>query len=262
MTKEEAKREHKEEEGDPMLKGRRKKRARELAKNRIAIEVPKADAVIVNPTHIAIAIRYRKDEGNAPRVIAKGKGVLAENIRELARAHGIPIVEDIALARLLYKRVKVGKSVPADTFRAVAAILAFVYRVTGRAPQAPARPAAPVGPPGLRSARPSAATQDERRAQVGPPGPRSEGVRLDSSGATQKGEAQRSVEPDERRTQVGPPGLRSEGVRLDSSGATQKGEAQRRVEPDERRAQVGPPGLLSERVRLDSSAATQKDGNV
>ncbi|MEW6433317.1 MAG: EscU/YscU/HrcU family type III secretion system export apparatus switch protein [Myxococcota bacterium] len=132
MTKEEAKRELKEDEGDPLLKGRRKKRARELAKGRLAVDVPKADAVVVNPTHIAVALRYRKEEGHAPRVIAKGKGELAERIRELARLHGIPIVEDVALARLLYKRVKLGKAVPAETYRAVAAILAFVYRVTGR----------------------------------------------------------------------------------------------------------------------------------
>ena len=135
MTRDEAKREQKEDEGDPLLRGRRRKRARELARGRIAVDVPKADAVVVNPTHIAVAIRYRKGEGAAPRVIAKGKGQLAENIRELARAHGIPIIEDITLARLLYKRVKVGKAIPAETFRAVAAILAFVYRVTGRVPQ-------------------------------------------------------------------------------------------------------------------------------
>lgn len=132
MTKEEAKREMKEDEGDPLLKGRRKKRARELVKGRLAVDVPKADAVVVNPTHIAVAIRYRKEEGAAPRVIAKGKGELAERIRELARAHGIPIVEDIPLARLLYKRVKLGRAVPAETYRAIAAVLAFVYRVTGR----------------------------------------------------------------------------------------------------------------------------------
>lgn len=137
MTREEAKREAKEDEGDPMLKQRRKKRARELSKGRIAAEVPRADAIVVNPTHIAIAIRYRKNEGGSPRVIAKGKGQAAENIRELAREHGIPIVQDIPLARLLYKKVKVGKAVPAETFKAVAAILAFVYRVTGRKPGEP-----------------------------------------------------------------------------------------------------------------------------
>lgn len=138
MTRDEAKRELKEDEGDPLLKGRRRKRARELVKGRLAVDVPKADAVIVNPTHIAVAIRYRKEEGAAPRVIAKGKGEVAERIRELARAHGIPIVEDVALARLLYKRVKLGKAVPAETYKAIAAILAFVYRVTGRKPAAAA----------------------------------------------------------------------------------------------------------------------------
>jgi flagellar biosynthetic protein FlhB len=144
MTKDEAKREMKEDDGDPMIKGRRRKRARELAKGRLAVDVPKADAIIVNPTHIAVAIRYRKDEGHAPRVIAKGKGETADRIRELARAHGIPIVEDIPLARLLFKRVKLGKAVPAETYRAIAAVLAFVYRVTGRKPAAaPVARAAP-----------------------------------------------------------------------------------------------------------------------
>lgn len=132
MTREEAKRDYKEEEGDPMFRMRRKRQHRELIKNRVAIEVPKADALIVNPTHIAIAIRYRPGEDAAPRVTAKGKGQLAETMRELARFHGIPIVEDIPLARLLYKRVKVGRQVPAETFKAVAAVLAFVYRVLGR----------------------------------------------------------------------------------------------------------------------------------
>jgi len=140
MTKEEAKREYKEDEGDPMQKGRRKKRHRELAKGRAAQEVPRADALIVNPTHIAIAIRYRPDEGMAPRVTAKGKGVLAEYMRQLARENSVPIVENIALARLLYRRVKVGRAVPAETYKAVAAILAYVYRITGRASGAGARP--------------------------------------------------------------------------------------------------------------------------
>lgn len=132
MTKEEAKREYKEEEGDPLLKGQRKRRHREMTKNRAKQEVPRADALLVNPTHIAIALRYRKGEGRAPRVTAKGKGVLAEYMRELAREHGIPIVEDVPLARLLYRKVKIGREIPAQTYKAVAAILAFVYRVTGR----------------------------------------------------------------------------------------------------------------------------------
>jgi flagellar biosynthetic protein FlhB len=133
MTKEEAKREYKEEDGDPLMKGRRRKKHRELAKGRAAIEVPQADALLVNPTHIAIAIRYRPGDDSAPRVTAKGKGQLAEYMRELARNHGIPIVENIPLARLLYRRVKVGRSVPAETYKAIAAILAYVYRLTGRA---------------------------------------------------------------------------------------------------------------------------------
>lgn len=134
MTKDEARREHKEDEGDPLIRARRKRQHRELAKNRIAIEVPKADAIVVNPTHVAIAIRYRKSEGKAPRVTAKGKGKLAEMMRDLARSNGVPIVQDVPLARLLYRKVKVGREVPAETYKAVAAVLAFVYRVTGRKP--------------------------------------------------------------------------------------------------------------------------------
>jgi len=134
MTKEETRREHKEDEGEPLLKARRRRRHRELAKGRVAVEVPRADALVVNPVHVAVAIRYRKDEGKAPRVTAKGKGEMARHMREIARSHGVPIVENVALARLLHRRVKVGKEIPADTYKAVAAVLAFVYRITGKAP--------------------------------------------------------------------------------------------------------------------------------
>lgn len=132
MTRDEAKREAKEEEGEPMLKGRRKKRHRELARGRAVVEVPRADALLVNPTHVAVALRYRRDEGRAPRVTAKGKGALAEFMRDLARQNGVPIVQDVPLARLLYRKVKVGAEVPASTYKAVAAVLAFVYRITAR----------------------------------------------------------------------------------------------------------------------------------
>lgn len=131
MTREEAKREMREEDGDPLIRGRRRRKHRELIKNRVRLEVPRADAVVVNPTTFAVAIRYRKEDG-APRVVAKGKGAMAEVIRDLARENGVPIVENIPLARLLYKRVKVGREIPAETFKAVAAVLAFVYRITGR----------------------------------------------------------------------------------------------------------------------------------
>lgn len=132
MTRDELKREHKEDEGDPLLRSQRRRRHREMARARVAVEVPQADALLVNPTHVAVAIRYRRGTDRAPRVVAKGKGQLAEIMRELARSNAVPIVEDIPLARLLYKRVKVGREIPAETFKAVAAILAFVYRISGR----------------------------------------------------------------------------------------------------------------------------------
>jgi flagellar biosynthetic protein FlhB len=119
--------------GDPLIRGRRRKRHMELARGQARIEVPRADALVVNPTHIAIALRYRKDEGRAPRLTAKGKGALAEYMRELARENAVPIVEDVPLARLLYRKVKVGREIPPQTYKAVAAVLAFVYRITGRA---------------------------------------------------------------------------------------------------------------------------------
>jgi len=136
MTKAEAKREYKEDDGDPLLRQRRKRRHRDIIAGKVRLEVPRADALLVNPTHIAIALRYRKDEGRAPKVTAKGKGVLAEHMRALAREHGVPIVEDVPLARLLYRKVKVGREIPAATYKAVATILAFVYRATGRGPAA------------------------------------------------------------------------------------------------------------------------------
>ncbi len=139
MTKQELKQDMKQEDGDPLVRTRRRRKHRELAKARVVTAVPRADAVIVNPTHVAVAIRYRKDEGGAPRVIAKGKGQLAEIIRDIARSNGIPIIEDIPLARLLHRRVKIGGQIPADTYKAVAAILAFVYRMTGIRPGGVAR---------------------------------------------------------------------------------------------------------------------------
>jgi len=133
MTKDELRREFKEEDGDPHFRMMRKQKHRELAQSGVK-DVPLADALVVNPTHIAIAIRYRRKHDAAPRVIAKGKGNLADTMREMARENGIPIYRDIPLARLLYKRVKVGKEVPQENFRAIATVLAFVYRVTGRVP--------------------------------------------------------------------------------------------------------------------------------
>ena len=132
MTRDELKREHKEDEGDPLLRSQRRRRHREMSRARVAVEVPQADALLVNPTHVAVAIRYRRGDDRAPKVVAKGKGQLAEIMRDLARANAVPIVEDVPLARLLYRRVKVGREIPAETYKAVAAILAFVYRLRGR----------------------------------------------------------------------------------------------------------------------------------
>jgi flagellar biosynthesis protein FlhB len=134
MTKDEIKREVKDDEGDPMIRGFRKRRHRELVRRNALAETRRADALVVNPTHIAIALRYRKDEGAAPKVLAKGKGVLAEAMRDAARSNGVPIIQDIPLARLLYRKVKVGGPVPAETYKAVAAVLAVVFRMTGRSP--------------------------------------------------------------------------------------------------------------------------------
>jgi len=134
MTKQQVKDERKEEEGDPLIKGMRRRKHREMSQGRVEKDVPEADAIIVNPTHIAIAIRYRKDEGGAPKVTCKGKDARADKMRALAREHNIPIYKDIPLARLLHKKVKVGQEVPAETYKAVAAVLTFVYRVTGRRP--------------------------------------------------------------------------------------------------------------------------------
>ncbi len=134
MKREDLKREHKEDEGDPQIKGKRKRKHRELVQGRVAVEVPRADAIVVNPTHIAVAIRYRKKSDTAPRVTAKGKGRHAEVMRELAAQHGIPVVRDIPLARFLVKRVKVGQEVPSDVYKSVAAVLAYVYKITGRVP--------------------------------------------------------------------------------------------------------------------------------
>jgi len=129
MTPDEIKREHKENEGDPMLRGKRKQRMRELAKRRVAVAVAKADVVVVNPTHYAVALRYDEATDRAPVVVAKGTDEAAEKIREIARQNGVPILSRPPLARALYKHVKENRAIPANLFRAVAEVLAYVYRL-------------------------------------------------------------------------------------------------------------------------------------
>ena len=132
MSKEEIKEEMKETDGDPIIKARIKSMQREMARKRMMADVPKADVVVTNPTHIAIAIRYDREKGNAPIVVAKGAGFVGERIRELARKHGVPVLENKPLARTLYKTVKVGMEIPANLYKAVAEVLAYVYRLGKR----------------------------------------------------------------------------------------------------------------------------------
>ncbi len=128
MTKDEVKREHEDQEGKPEIKSKRKQKARELVINRILQEVPKADFVLTNPTHYAVALRFRPGKDDAPVVVAKGADDLAAIIRRVARQHGVPVIEHRALARALYNRIKVGNPITTDFFQAVATILARVYQ--------------------------------------------------------------------------------------------------------------------------------------
>jgi flagellar biosynthetic protein FlhB len=128
MTKQEVREEFKEMEGDPTTKGRIRRIQREMAKKRMMADVPKADVVITNPTHYAVALTYKMESMDAPKVVAKGVGFLALRIKDLARQHDIPQVENKALAQTLYKTVDVGETIPANLYKAVAEILAYIYK--------------------------------------------------------------------------------------------------------------------------------------
>jgi flagellar biosynthetic protein FlhB len=128
MSKDEVKREHKEQDGSPELKQRQRQTQREMARRRKALQdVPQADVIITNPTHYAIAISYAAGKESAPRVVAKGTDLLAQQIKTLARDHQVPTVENRQLARTLYATVEVGEPVPPELYQAVAEVLAFVY---------------------------------------------------------------------------------------------------------------------------------------
>jgi flagellar biosynthetic protein FlhB len=131
MSRQEIKEEMREQEGDPLLKSHLKSLRQKMSRRRMMSEVAKADVVITNPTHLAIALRYRAEEMGAPRVLGKGAGFIAEKIREVARSKGIPIVENKPLARLLYHQVEIGREIPETLYRAVAGVLAYVYRLRG-----------------------------------------------------------------------------------------------------------------------------------
>ena len=131
MTKQEVKQEHKDSDGDPQIKARIRRLRRDLVRRRMMQEVPTATAVIVNPTHYAVAIRYEPQTMASPKVVAKGRNYIAARIRQLAVENNVMIVENPPLARALYGSVEVGGEIPPDFYRAVAEVLAYVYRMTG-----------------------------------------------------------------------------------------------------------------------------------
>jgi flagellar biosynthetic protein FlhB len=128
MSKQEVKEEWKETEGDPITKGRIRRIQREMARKRMMAEVVTSDVVITNPTHYAVALSYKMEIMDAPKVVAKGVGFLALKIRELAQEHDVPLVENKLLAQTLYKSVDIGESIPGSLYKAVAEILAYVYK--------------------------------------------------------------------------------------------------------------------------------------
>lgn len=129
MTKQEIKEEHKSREGDPMIKARIRRIQREMASKRMMKDVPKADVIVTNPTHIACALIYDPKTMPAPRLVAKGSGLIAEKIKEIARENGVPVLENKPLARAMFKSLKIGQFVPRELFTAVAQVLSYVYRL-------------------------------------------------------------------------------------------------------------------------------------
>jgi flagellar biosynthetic protein FlhB len=129
MTKHELKEETKQREGDPHVKARVRSIQMQAARRRMLEDVKDADVIVTNPTHYAVAIKYNKEEDIAPRLLAKGADYIAFKIREIAKENNIPIVENPPLARGIYKKVKLGKLIPANLYKAIAEVLAFVYRL-------------------------------------------------------------------------------------------------------------------------------------
>jgi flagellar biosynthetic protein FlhB len=133
MTKQEVKDEHKQAEGDPQIKARIRSLARDRARRRMIAAVPRATVIIANPTHYAVALRYVREEGGAPLVLAKGRDLIALKIRETGEAHGVPVVEDKPLARSLHDSVEVDQLIPPQFYRAVAEIIYYLHlRKTGK----------------------------------------------------------------------------------------------------------------------------------
>lgn len=134
MSREEIREESRETEGDPLIRSRIRSIQRTMARKRMMSELPKADVVITNPTHLAVALLYEPKKMAAPKVIAKGSGILAERIKEMAKEYRIPLVEDKPLAQALYKAVNLGEEIPSNLYKAAAEILAYVYRLKPKNP--------------------------------------------------------------------------------------------------------------------------------
>ncbi len=132
MTKQEVKEDYKRTEGDPLLRSRIRQKQREMSGQRMMLEVPKADVVVTNPTHYAVALKYDSGSSAAPIVVAKGQRLIAQRIKDIATEAHVPIVENVQLARALYASVEVGQEIPADLYQAVAEILAYVYKLSHR----------------------------------------------------------------------------------------------------------------------------------
>ncbi|RQS90189.1 flagellar biosynthesis protein FlhB [Burkholderia contaminans] len=167
MTKEEVKREHRENEGDPHVKGRIRQQQRAIARRRMMAAVPKADVVVTNPTHFAVALQYTDGEMRAPKVVAKGVNLVAARIRELAAEHNVPLLEAPPLARALYHNVELEREIPGSLYSAVAEVLAWVYQLKRFRSEGGAFPAMPVDleVPAELDKGASVSAEDEREEQ-------------------------------------------------------------------------------------------------
>ena len=135
MSREEIREEIKQMEGNPQMRARIRRLQRDHARRQMMKEVPRATAVVVNPTHFAVALRYQMDSMATPSVVAKGKNYLAQRIRQIAVENQIPIIENPPLAQALYRSVDVGQEIPPDLYRAVAEVLAYIFKLmNGRMP--------------------------------------------------------------------------------------------------------------------------------
>lgn len=178
MTKQEVKDEHKQAEGDPMLKGAIRSRQLAASRNRMIADVADADVVLVNPTHVAVALRYRPERG-APIVVARGAGVVAARIRSVATEAGVPLVQDVPLARALYRSTEVGMEIPTELFAAVAHVLAFVISRRGKGAYAGTHRS-----PRAEGALPEVRTAGQRRRRTpSGPSPRPAGAAASAPGS-------------------------------------------------------------------------------